>query len=78
MLTVYDLHMRDSDSLFMTKTLRETCAAFQFVPIHWHGQTGRKTINPDEKIAMGDRLTVIIALEDLQKLASLQRDRPLS
>ena len=74
MLMVYDLRVREHDAAFMTKPLRELGSDFHFVPVHWLGKAGLKALDLQEKLATGDRLTVIIALEDLQRLANLQRN----
>jgi Trk K+ transport system NAD-binding subunit len=77
MLMVYDLRVRDGDTLFLTKPLKELGADFHFVPVRWLGASGPRDMNLKEKLATGDRLTVIIAMKDLQRLANLQRDRLL-
>jgi Trk K+ transport system NAD-binding subunit len=77
MLTVYDLIVRDPDTPFATRPLGELGAEFHFVPVHRADGTGAKAINPQERLGVGDRLTVIIALQDLQRLAGVQRERAL-
>jgi Trk K+ transport system NAD-binding subunit len=75
MLTVYDLTVRAHDTPFLSKTLGELGAEFHFVPVQWLSKAGPKAVQAQENLAAGDRLTVIIALEDLQRLANWQRDR---
>jgi Trk K+ transport system NAD-binding subunit len=77
MLMVYDLRVRDGDTLFLTKPLKELGTDFHFVPVRWLGASGPRDMHLEEKLAAGDRLTVIIAIGDLQQLANLQRDRLL-
>ena len=60
MLTVYDSAC-DNDTSFMNRPLKELGTDFHFVPVNWLGKAGPKEINPQENLAAGDRLTVIIA-----------------
>jgi Trk K+ transport system NAD-binding subunit len=73
MLMAYDLRIGAHDAPFLARPLRELGMEYHFVPVNWQGKAGLREINHEEKLAPGDRLTVIIALEDLQRLANLQR-----
>jgi Trk K+ transport system NAD-binding subunit len=78
MLTVYDLRVGDRDTPFLARPLREVGSDFHFVPVNWQGKTGPRPMDLDANVAAGDRLTVIIGMDDMQKLAHLQRDRVLA
>ena len=73
MLTVYDLRLGDHDTPFLTKPLHDLATDFRFVPVHWQSNDRPRTIERHKILAPGDRLTVIIALDDLQRLANVQR-----
>ena len=75
MLAVYDLIVREHDLLFLTKPLHELGRDFQFIPVYWLTQTGPKPLDMQGKLTAGDRLTMIIALGDMQRLANLQKER---
>jgi Trk K+ transport system NAD-binding subunit len=75
MLAVYDIHVHDHDSPFLARTLRELCDDYHFVPIYLQNQAGLETLDFNKKLSIGDKLTLVIALENLQRLANTQRER---
>jgi Trk K+ transport system NAD-binding subunit len=75
MLAVYDMAAQDPESCFLTKPLTALADEFRFVPLYWQNEAGPKSLQAHEAMVLGDRLTVMIALEDLQRLANTQRAR---
>ena len=75
MLTAYDLRVGAHDTPFLSKPLKELAHTFHFVAVNRLSKDGSKSLDGQEMLAVGDRLTVIIALEDLQRLANLQKER---
>lgn len=79
LLTVYDLIVREEDALLMGKSLQELADEYHLVAVHWLASDNSvKPRQPQAKLQAGDRLTVIIAMQDWQRLSSLQRERAQS
>jgi Trk K+ transport system NAD-binding subunit len=73
MLTVYDLIVKENETALRQTALRDLAAQHRFVPLALTGADGSpKAMGSNQPLSTGDRLTVIIALDDLQKL--MQRD----
>jgi Trk K+ transport system NAD-binding subunit len=68
-LAVYELAVPDAVSPFCGKTLRTLTATFGFLPVYHSDAAGHEQpITPDNVLAVGARLTGIIAVEHLQQL----------
>jgi Trk K+ transport system NAD-binding subunit len=72
-LTVYDLIAREHDTTLREITLRDLAAEHRFLPLALTNDTGAaKPLHGNQPMTVGDQLTVIVALDDLQRL--MRRD----
>lgn len=72
-LTVYDLIAREQDTTLREITLRDLAAEHRFLPLALTNDTGAaKPLHGNQPMTVGDQLTVIVALDDLQRL--MRRD----
>jgi Trk K+ transport system NAD-binding subunit len=66
---VYELAIRSSQSPLFQSTLRELTTAYGFLSVHHCDVVGNeRPIRPENTLTAGDRLTGIIALENVQQL----------
>ncbi len=69
MLTVYDLVIQEHETTARETPMRQWAVANRLLPLIWMAASGgQKTPSSDERLEPGDRLTVIVALDDLQPL----------
>jgi Trk K+ transport system NAD-binding subunit len=69
MFTVYDLVVHPHETFLTEATLDEMARNFRFVPLTFMAADGvRKSLSADARLAIGDQLTMILALDDLQHL----------
>ena len=75
LLAVVDLAVPADDAFLAGRTVPELAIDYQLMPLRVQG-AGQQTRPLDARLTVGDRLTAILALADLQRL--LQRERGLS
>jgi hypothetical protein len=69
LLIVYDLHVPLANSVLVGRPVTALAADFRFVPVALVGAGGgSRPLNAQATLAPGDRLTVILAQTDLQRL----------
>ncbi|MCI0739186.1 MAG: NAD-binding protein [Gemmataceae bacterium] len=74
LLAVADVTVQEDEHILLENPLGELGRMFRFTPVHRAGPNRHaKSMQAEDKLAAGDRLTVIVRLEDLQKLSLLQR-----
>lgn len=74
LLAAYDLQARTDDPWLIGPPLTALAATHRFVPICRHDAKGAEIpLSPTQPLSPGERLTVIIGLDDLQEL--LRRER---
>jgi Trk K+ transport system NAD-binding subunit len=75
LLAVVDLMVRADDAFLAGRSVRELAVDYELVPLRLHSAEQQTRAQPlNALLAVGDQLTVIIGLLDLQRL--LQREQP--
>ena len=76
-LTVYDLIVHAHDSTLLGMTLQALTAAYDFLPVQHLGADGNpRPLRPETPLALGDRVTGIIALEHVHRLFQIDKEPP--
>ena len=77
MLAVYDLVIQDQETYARSTPLRQLAVDNRFTPLAWTTKAGgQKSWSAEERLAPGDELTVIVALDDLQQLLRRAEMKP--